>query len=132
MVDYISKLLYKVEQCIDYQNLYALEESFNKCGLTIQATSNRRMVLAKIKNGKVVANNIIEDFIFVGSYDEANRELTDRAVEKICDFIRNNAGKPGKIKNVPRVFRGGIKMYGNTIDVKNEDVSVIADGLIEG
>lgn len=129
--DNIGKLIYKIEQCIDYQNLWAMEADFNKCGLTIQTTSNNRMILAKLRNNRPVTQEVIKDYIFVGSLQDATRELTDRAARKICDFARNASSKAGKVKNMPRVWRDGLRMYGYSVFVKNEDVGSIADSIQE-
>lgn len=125
----VDNVVYKVEQCIDYQNLYALEEDFNAIGLTVQTTPNRRMILCKLVDSKPVANKIIEDFIFVGSLDTAMNEISDRGALKICDFIRTNHGSPSKFENHARVWRNGLKMYESTITIMNEDVANIADDI---
>jgi hypothetical protein len=117
----VDKVIYKVEQCIDYQNLYALEEDFNAIGLTVQTTSNRRMILCKLVDGKVISNKIIDDFIFIGSLDSALNEISDRAASKVTDFIRSNAGTSSNVKNSARVWRNGLKMYESTIVIMNED-----------
>lgn len=127
----LDKLLYRVEQCIDYQSLYALEDSFNKCGLTVQTTSQNRVILAKLKAGKPVTKNIIDDYIFIGSLVGSAEEISERACQKICDFIRTNCGKAGSVKNVSRVWRNGVRMYEASIAIMNEDVNNIADCIQE-
>lgn len=129
--DAVGKLVYKVEQCIDYQNLWAMEKDFNKCGLTIQTTSNNRMILAKLRNGKPVTNEVVTDYIFVGSLKDPTKDISDRAILKICDFVRNASSKSGTVKNMPRVWRDGLRMYGYSVFVKNEDVNVVADSIQE-
>lgn len=129
--DHIGNLVYKVEQCIDYQNLWALEKDFNKCGLTIQTTSNNRMILAKLRNSKPVTNEVISDYIFVGTLSKPTTDITERAITKICDFVRNASDKPGKVKDMPRVWRDGLRMYGYSVFVKNEDINQIADSIQE-
>ena len=126
----VDKLIYRIGQCTDYQCLWALEESFNKSGLTIQTTSRNRMILCKLVGGNPISENIIDDYIFVGSLDEMSRELTDRTVEKICDFVRTNAGKSDKVKNIGKVWRNGLRMYESTIKIMNEDVEEIAGELL--
>jgi len=123
-------IFYKIRQCIDYQSLYALEDEFNKIGLTIQTTQKNRMILCKLVAGKPIANNVIEDFIFVGSYQQAETELSDRAVEKIIDFVGNNQGAPSKVENLARAWRNGLRMYGKTLFIANEDIEYVTDNLI--
>ena len=126
----VDKVVNRIEHCIDYQSLYAMEEDFNSIGLTIQTTSNKRMTLCKLIGGKPVTNKIIDDFIFVGSLDTSTNELSDRATSKICDFVRANAGQPNKIENISRVWRNGLKMYESTISIMNEN-KLFADMLSE-
>lgn len=125
----VDKLVYKLGGCIDYQSVYALEEDFNKAGLTIQTTANNRIILCKLNNGKPIANSIVEDYIFVGSLDTSINELSDRAVMKISDFVRTNASFADTVRNIPRVWRNGLKMYESTIPIMNEDVNSIANSI---
>ena len=121
----IEKLIYKIGQCIDYQSLYALEESFNKCGLTIQTTSRNRMILCKLRDGRPVSESVVDDYIFIGGIDDMGRELSERATEKISDFVRTNSGKPDKVQNMARVWRNGLRMY-DAVSIVNEDQQMIA------
>jgi hypothetical protein len=128
----LGKLLYKIGQCINYQNLYGLEEQFNKVGLTIQTTSHNRMLLCKLINGAPIIENVVDDYIFIGSLDDMNRDLTEKTAEKIMDFVRTNAGPAGKIENMARVWRNGLRMYQTVIPIVNEDVKKIAEDMILG
>lgn len=127
---YVNKIVDKLARCIDYQSVYALEEDFNKVGLTVQSTSNHRMILCKLRDGKAVSNSVVEDYIFIGSHETAINELTDRAVMKMSDFVRTNAGLADVVRNTARVWRNGLKMYESTITIMNEDKHA-ADALIE-
>lgn len=128
----VDKLVYKIGQCIDYQSLYALEESFNNCGLTIQTTSLNRMILCKLIDGKPVTESVVDDYIFVGGLNDMSREITERAVIKICDFVRTCSGKANKVENVARVWRNGLRMYESTISIMNEDVNEVAGEILNG
>lgn len=88
------------------------------------------MILCKLREGKPVSEHVIDDYIFVGSLDDHARELSDRITEKICDFVRTNAGTSDKIKNIARVWRNGLRMYESTVRIMNEDVENIAGELI--
>lgn len=129
--DNLKRVLYKVSQCIDYQNLYALEEEMNKVGLSVQTTSNNRMILCRLQEGKVVTEKVIDDYIFIGSLNDATRELSESQIQKISDFIRNRSGPSGKVENLARVWRNGVRMY-DSIMVVNEDVSKVADEMDHG
>lgn len=127
----VENLVRKIYQCMDYQNVYALENDFNKVGLSVQTTSNGRMVLCKLQEGKIVAENVVDDFIFIGSIEGATKELSERAVNKIQEFVRASAGSPGKVMNMARVWRNGLHMYESTIPIMNEEKKVALDVLIE-
>lgn len=126
----VDRLVYKIEQCTDYQCLYALEEEFNKVGLTVQTTPKNRMILCKLRNGKPLAESVVDDYIFIGSLDNMTNELSDRVVSKIGDFVRTNSAMPDKVQNIARVWRNGLRMYESTVAIMNEDVSRIADNMI--
>jgi len=126
----VDKLIYKIGQCIDYQSLYALEESFNKCGMTIQTTSRNRMILCKLRDGKPVTESIVDDYIFIGNLDDLSHEISDRASIKISDFVRTNVGKSSKVENIARVWRNGLRMYESTIKIMNEDINRVAGEII--
>jgi hypothetical protein len=126
----VDHLIYKIEQSIDYQCLYALEEEFNKVGLTVQTTAKNRLILCKLREGRPLAESIVDDYIFIGSLDTMTNELSDRTTSKISDFVRTNAGNPGKVQNVARVWRNGLRMYEATISIVNEDVNEIAGKMI--
>jgi hypothetical protein len=126
----LGKLLYKIDQCIDYQNLYSLEEDFNKVGLTIQSTSRNRMILCRLLNGAPITEKVIDDYIYIGGTDELSKELTNRTTEKIADFVKTNAGPPGKIENIARVWQNGLRMYQNKIAIVNEDIDRISGEII--
>lgn len=117
----------KVRQCIDFQSIYALEEDFNKVGLTVQTTSSNRVVLCKIVEGKPSAKQVIDDYIFIGSLDNSLIELSDRTAGKIVDFINNNRSGPSKIADVPRTWRNGLKMYEQSIAIVNEELEVAVE-----
>lgn len=127
----LERLLYKISQCIDYQNLYALEEEFNKVGLSIQTTSRNRMILCRLVEGSIIAERLIDDYIFVGSLADSTKELSENVTQKISDFVRNSAGESSKVENLARVWRNGLRMYDNII-VVNEDIDKIADDLDDG
>ncbi len=123
-------IYYKIRHCPDFQSLYGLEDDFNKIGLTVQTTQKNRVILCKIVNGKIKADKIIEDFIFIGSIEKADHELSESITEKIIDFVLNTKGKKSKIENIARAWRNGLRMYDSTIVVTNEDVQYVADTII--
>lgn len=128
----VSKVIYKIQQCIDYNSIYALEPKFNEIGLSIQTTAGNRMILCRLQDGKPKTESIIDDYIFVGSLATTNHELSERATDKICDFVQTNAGKASQPEDMARVWRNGLRMYDSTIAIVNEDVHHIAGELLDG
>jgi len=120
----------KIRQCIDFQSIYALENEFNKVGLTVQTTNNSRVILCKIIEGKPYAKQVIDDYIFIGSLDNSLAELTDRTASKIVDFINNNRGASTVIQDIPRTWRNGLKMYEQNIAIMNESLDFIMDSSL--
>lgn len=88
------------------------------------------MVLCKLVDGSPITENVVDDYIFIGSIEESTKDISDRTVEKICDFVRTNSGAPSKVENVARVWRNGLRMYESIIPIVNEDVQRIAGDLI--
>lgn len=127
----LERLLVKIDRCIDYRTLYALEDDFNRCGLTIQTTGSDRMVLCKLRDGKPITKDIIDDYIFIGDVDDANREPSERAISRILDFVKNNHGPAGTVDKATRSWRNGLKMYEASIPIMNEDIAYIAGEIDE-
>lgn len=125
-----SSLISKIRQCIDWQSIYALEEEFNSCALTIQTTPNNRVILCRIEKNKPVAKSIIDDYIFLASMSNSFDELSERAEQKLIDFVQNRCGKPTSIKNIAKVWRNGLRMYEAPISIVNEDMEFVAASVI--
>ena len=117
----LATILARIDQCIDWQTLYALEDNFNEVGLTIQTTSNKRMVLCKLKNGKPVSNKVIDDYIFIGGLDVSMNEISAAAIEKLKAFVQNASGKKDTVKNVARKWKDGLRMYEASIAIMRDD-----------
>jgi hypothetical protein len=107
--------LKKIGMCLDYQALYSMEPDFNEIGLTVQTTPQNRMILCKIHDNKPLAESIIDDYIFIGSLDTATNEISERATEKIKEFVKEAAGEKSEIKNIARPWRDGLRMYGKAV-----------------
>lgn len=122
----VDKLISRIKSCIDYHSICAMEGAFNSVGLTIQSTPKNRMILCKLDKDKPKADEVGIDYIFLG-----DGEISERAENKIIDFVLNNAGDSGKVKDNARVWRNGLRMYEQTISIMNEDVSHIASVIEE-
>ncbi len=126
-----EKTVSKIRQCLDYQSLNAMEKDFNGIGLTMQTTSNNRIILCRIQNNKPVAKKIIDDYIFVGDINTLTNEISDSACQKIIDWVLNHAGKKSEVKNIARAWRNGLRMYESSIVIMNEDIHYIGSLVSE-
>jgi hypothetical protein len=121
MADALAKLVNKIYQCPDYQTLYTLEDDFNEVGLTIQTTSNNRIILCKIKDSKPLSDDPLVDYIYMGSLDIAINPLNAELMLKIIIFIVNAKGAKGELKNMARSWRDGLRMYEQSIAVEGKE-----------
>lgn len=129
--EHINSILYKVKNLVYFDTIFALEEDFNRIGLTIQISGNNRVILCQIKEGRPSAKMVMEDYMFLGPFSMATgkHEISERLVSSITDFIMNKAGEPAAVQNVPRKWQQGVKTYGHVIRIMNEDVNVIAQDV---
>jgi predicted histidine transporter YuiF (NhaC family) len=127
----INVLLYKIKNLVYFDTLFALEEDFNKTGLSVQLSGGNRVILCKIIGGKAKASVAMEDYIFLGpfAYAEAKQEISGRLISSISDFVMNHAGSPDKIENLPRLWQQGVKTYGQVIRIIDEDIQEIAQSI---
>jgi len=121
----LEDVLRKINSSISCSCLYALEEDFNKVGLTLQTTSRNRTVLCKIKDGKPLCKNYPDDYIFIGYIDE-DKELSRRVLDCIVEFVSNASSEPAKVKDEPRSWQNTNCLYGKVVLV-NEDVNSVAN-----
>ncbi len=124
----LSKLLFKIKNCVKYEYLYFLEEDFNRVGLTLQNTISDNMVLCCIKEGKAKAESIMEDYIFVGTIKERKEEISPRMTESIVNFIMQNASDPAAIQVSERKWQNGVATYGQIV-ILGEDINKIAQNI---
>jgi hypothetical protein len=129
--DNLERLLHKIRKCLNYRTLFSLESEFNKVGLTLQHTSQNWIVLCKIDDDKPLAKEVIDDFIFLAPLDQKHVELTPRALEIITDFTQNNASGAAEVADRGRTWNDGVRVYDKAIAIVNEDVSRVAQEIID-
>jgi len=122
-MDALAKIANKIWQCPDYQTLYSLESDFNEVGLTIQTTSNSRIILCKIKDHKPLATEAMVDYIYIGSLDKSAEAIADGTTLKIIMFTINAKGTKSEIKNLKRTWQDGLRMYEQSIAVEDKQAS---------
>jgi hypothetical protein len=144
----IEDLMYKISNSVSCSCLFALEESFNKIGLTLQTTVNNRTILCRVEDGKPCADVAIDDYIFIGKAHE-DKELGQRTINCILEFVGNNIGEPVELIPTGKSYHNNMNLYGNNptteefqnvtpiikksnkLAIDNEDVNSIA-GDIDG
>lgn len=109
----------RMRKCYDWQTLHELMSDFNKVGLTIIETSERRYVLCRVVNGEPITEDIIDDYVFVGVRDNLQEEISPRHMDIIVDFVTNNISGPVVWKKTEHYNRGP-KLYGAPIQINDE------------
>lgn len=126
----VSEVIKKIKSCPDFNSLYCLEKKFNNVGMTIKSTAKDNMILCKIVDGKPYAEEIIDDFIFIGCLENKNDPLNDRLIDCLIDFVINNASAPAKIKSDRPKWKHDSNMYGK-INLVHEEVQKISQAIID-
>lgn len=90
----LDSVVAKLSEATCYEDVYALNEELGRLGFTIQTTTGGRAVLCRTNEGKIVADAVLEDFVFVGDPTNIYEHFTDGTVDKIVGFVTNNAGSP--------------------------------------
>jgi archaellum component FlaC len=115
----LDTLLARLAEATCHEDIYALGESFNKLGFTIQTTIGGRAVLCKVQDGKALTETVLEDFVFIGDPGNLYEHFTDGTVDKITDFVKNNVGSTCQCESKEPVM------------VVNEDKQLAVDILAE-
>lgn len=126
-MDALANIVNKIHQCTDYQTLYALETDFNQVGLTIQTTSNNRMILCKIVDSKPKASEAMKDYIYIGSLDTSTQNVSLEFALKVIIFVVNAKGSKGELKNLARKWQDGLRMYGQAVTVEERIKGAITE-----
>lgn len=127
----LSKVIYKIKNCTDYDSLYAMNKDMNSVGLAIVPTTKDKMILCKIVDGKPYAQNIVDDFIFIGCISNKDEQLSDRTLNIIIDFVSNNASGPAELIDAPRKWQNGVRTYGMAVPIYNEDIQYYSQVIID-
>jgi DNA repair exonuclease SbcCD ATPase subunit len=112
--DEMSSLLGAIDGCTQYNEIYKLEEAFNQVGMTIQKTTNERNILCRCQDNKIVTENVIDDFIFIGPA----KRLHEGVVNKIKSFVLTNESEACTPAHEPVI-------------IMNEDKKFSLDFLVE-
>ena len=139
--NYLRDALKRIKMCTSYEMFFNLEEDLNNVGLTIQTTNQSRMILCRIENNKPIANKVTDDYIFVGGIQDQGKEMSQRMVECIVNFVIENSGEQSKVEDSLRDWQKMAATYGNepinlsavyhgkSVQIEDEDVSAIAQDI---
>lgn len=124
ITQWFDHLIERVKHCYDWKSLYAMHEEFKKIGLTLHDTSGGRKVLCKVEEGKPVINNIVDDYIFVGSNDVLDEEVSQRALDVILYFLETKAGQPQAVMDSRQSYSKNMALYGKPLMIHTEGAQV--------
>jgi len=136
----LDKVINKIRKCGTYASLYCLEEDLNGVGLTLQATAQNKMVICKIVDNRPLADKILEDYIYVGSTPDRDREIGLAMVEAIIEFVQEAAGDPAEVVDIGRSWQNTTQFYaefdsvqanGDVIAVAEQKQEVVTEGVIQ-
>jgi len=116
----LQDLLYKLKYIISCSCLFAIEEEFNSCGLSLQTTTKGRTILCKLKDGRALCKEFVRDYIYVGVSDE-DREFSQKTLDCLIEFVIAAAGDSDKIREDMPKWQDDTNLYGKIIMV-NEDI----------
>jgi hypothetical protein len=122
-------LIERIEKCYDFGSLYILKEDLHKIGLTIHPTVSNKMVLCKIVDGRPSAEQLTEDFIFVGHKLEPDYPIPDRLLKCVVEFVQKNTSDAAEIIEQDATDFGSTSMYGETITIESEDMRNLAQQI---
>jgi len=119
--DDVEDIVNKIKMCPDYSSLYYLEEDFNRLGMTIAQTNNKRVILCAIgENNKPKNTKIFEDYMFVGSATNPDIEISNRVAECLVQFIKKTASGPKKLSKSDKHWLDGLAPYGDAVGVEQD------------
>jgi len=110
IVQYINK-------CITWRDLYSLKESFLQHGLCIANTVNGNRAICVIKNGKMVADRLFDDYIFIEGRD--NDYIPGKVIEMIIEFVEKNSSDELLLPFI-KSYHINANFYGRPLRIVNE------------
>ena len=106
-----------IRKCITWRDLYSLKESFLQHGLCIANTVNGNRVICVIKNGKMTADRLFDDYIFAEGRD--NDYIPDKIIEMISEFVVENSSNESLLPNIKN-YHINANFYGKPLIIVNE------------
>ena len=111
----LADLIQSIRRCYNYGSMYALERKFNKVGLTIQPTVSDRMLLCKIEDGRPLAEELLKDYMFIGSDRDFNVEIPAKLAECTIEFVKSTASEPSSVRDLQGQLSQHLALYGKII-----------------
>jgi hypothetical protein len=118
-----DRFLDKIRQCYNWRSLYEFNEEFACVGLTIRDTSGGRKILCRMEEGIPITDKIVDDYIFIGSKDAIDEEVSQRAMEVIVNFIGSSSSQPQTIMTDGQKYTKDVALYGQPLQIYQEETN---------
>jgi hypothetical protein len=113
----MKNIIKHIEKCTTWRDLYSLKEAFLEHGLCIANTINGNRAICIIKDGRLVADNIFDDYIFIEGRD--NDCIPEQIIDMVIEFVQDKCSKEvlrPHIKN----YHVNASFYGKPLRIMNE------------
>jgi hypothetical protein len=105
-----NKILNKLRNCLVIEDVLSLKKIIEESGFKICNTVSRKLILCRIKDGRVCTDNIYEDYIPLCT--SSGEPVSDRMIKVLSKFISENYNPKEKLINKEN---NTAILYGNTI-----------------
>lgn len=117
---WVSDILKRVGMCHNWRSLYQMNKDFNRLGMAIKETVGNRRILCRLEEGKPQTEDINRDYIFIGSKEKLDLDISERTMEVIKQFIVENIGEPQLVVDSSQSYSNTMSLYGKPIQLYNE------------
>ena len=113
----MKNIIKHIEKCTTWRDLYSLKEAFLEHGLCITNTINGNRAICIIKNGRLVADNIFDDYIFIEGRD--NDCIPEQIIDMVIEFVQDKCSKE-VLKPHIKNYHVNASFYGKPLRIMNE------------
>ncbi len=108
-------IINKIKSCCDYRSLTQLSEDLEQVGVTIQPLASGKHILCRIYDGKPIADEIIEDFIYLEK-QSLLEDITALQRDIIVDFVERNTTE-NRLATDKKDYHVNYNLYGKAFGV---------------
>lgn len=125
-----NKILNKLRNCLVVEDILSLKKVIEESGFKICNTVSRKLILCRIKNGKICTDDIYEDYVPLCNFN--NEPVSDRMIKVLSKFISENYNPKEKLinkENNDTIFYGktiGLVDLNRSINYLNEKSEIDA------